>query len=212
MIVPQLRISFFVVFSFFIPIGVTAQVKKSDGKSLADWRNETFAYAQSIIPRKIEYSGANFELTSIKLKQAVLSTLNKEPIIMAICSVETSDRERSALTFFLINPKTGHNVLNNNAVFTIKGCNYDIPAFTFRDINDDGKEELFFIESADEKCQGETYIRGNFIWINPPSMKQDLDVYLKMRSNKEINHKVERINAIALGKLLETAVANISRK
>jgi len=183
------------------------QETQQTGKPVtANWNKDTNEYANQIIPREIEYSGNNYQLTPIYLKRTAISKLNNQPVVVAICNVETVDGDKSALTYYLINPKTNKLYPNGTAVITVKGCKLDIPAFTFKDVNNDGKDEFIFIKSYDDKCKGEYWIAADITAIDRPRLESDLDNYLKLRNNTSLNRKIEKTDAATIQKTLEAVV------
>lgn len=172
----------------------------------ADWNKDTNEYANQIIPGEIEYSGNNYHLTPINLKRTAISKLDNQPVVVAICTVETVDGDKSALTYYLINPKTNKLYPNGTAVITVKGCKLDIPAFTFKDVNNDGKDEFIFIKSYDDKCKGEYWIAADIVAVNRPRLENDLDNYLKLRNNTSLNRRIEKTDTAAIQKTLEEVV------
>jgi len=190
----------------------SGQDKKTAKKlPTADWLKETYKYAAQVIPKEIEYSGNNYDLTPIHLKSAVTTTFNNRPVVIAICSVETSSENQSALTYFLIDPRTNSNI-NSDSVITIKGCDADIPAFTFRDIDNDKKEEFIFITSYNDKCTGEYWVKSDIVPVGKTQIKNNLEDYLKLRNNTSLNRTVSKVDAAELQKILEATVSELFNK
>ncbi|MCJ8155720.1 hypothetical protein MKJ01_18350 [Chryseobacterium sp. SSA4.19] len=132
--------------SLFIFIVTTAQ-KNNKGVSnvLPDWRKDTFDYAKQIIPKEVK-NPASQELIPITIKKAYITNLDHNPIVLAICAVDSESKGTSSLTYFFISPKTNQLASKFRSVLTIEGCDYSIPAFVIKDIDGDQKDDLIFLE------------------------------------------------------------------
>lgn len=202
-----------IIVALFIFTGCSGQEKEPAKKlPTADWSKDTYTYAGQVIPKEIEYSGNNYELTPIRLKRAVTSKINNLPVVVAICSIKTLNGNQSALIYYLINPQTNKPYQNGTAVLTVKGCELDIPAFTFKDVNNDGKDEFIFVESYNDKCKGEYWTSTNIAAVNRASLENDLDSYLKLRNNTSLNRKVASVDAGVLQKTLDEVVKDLFKK
>lgn len=183
--------------------------KINNAASLPDWKTNTYDYAKQIIPKKIESSGDHHKLTTINLKKTYLTKVDNDTIVLAICSLETIDKTKSALTYYFISPKTNKRISEFQSVMTVKGCDYDIPAFVIKDITNDGKDDFIFLELYNEQCNGDYWIKSNFHQINPTTTKNELDFYTKLRNDMKINRKIEKAEKDLLQKRLEVAVLEI---
>lgn len=196
-----------------ISMSCNAQDKSPiNDKSLPEWKKNTFNYTKRIIPKEIEYSGNNFELTPIELKKIHPTRVDRDSVILAICEVKDNDKARSALVYYFINSKTGKSISKLQAVLTVKGCEYNIPAFVIRDIDSDGKDDFIFLESYNDKCSGNYWIKSNYHQIKPKTIRSELDYYLMLRNDMRINKKVEGIDQKALQKQLEDSVEALFKK
>lgn len=202
-----------IIITLFIFTACNGQKKETVNPSpTADWSKDAYMYASQVIPKEIEYSGNNYALTPIRLKKAVVSKINNLPVVIAICSIENLSSDKSALKYFLINPKTNEPFANGTAVITVKGCELDIPAFLFKDVNNDGKDEFIFVESYNDKCSGKYWIASNIAVVDRASTPYDIDDYLKLRNTISLNQKVATVHAAALQKTLEEVVKDLFKK
>lgn len=113
------------------------------------------------------------------------------------------------MTYYFINPRTNKRISDFQSVMTVKGCDFDIPAFVIKDINEDGKDDFIFLELYNDKCNGDYWINSNFNQIKPNTTKNDLGYYLKLKNDMRINRKIEKADTAILQNKLEVAVAEI---
>lgn len=197
---------FLLLIGIILSSACSGQENKTPKQAFADWKKNPDAYAKQILPKKIEY-GIYDELTPIQLKRAVVSKVDARAMVLAICSVSTKNVQESALTCFLIDPLTSKS--KQIQLLTVKGCDLDIPAFIFRDINHDGKDEFIFIDANNSRCEGQYWISSNIAEIGPKTSRNGLDLYLKLKNNMTLNRKVKDIDRVALQKALDAAVREL---
>lgn len=201
------RLLFFI--ALFLFIGAHAQTNKTHTpKVLPDWRKDTFAYTKQVIPSKIKNDNTG-ELFPITLKKAHITKVDNEQVILAICALESGDKETASLTYFFISPKTNQAISKFKSVSTVKGCDLTIPAFVVKDINGDKKDDFIFLELYNDKCKGDYWVKSNFHQIKPETTRGELDYYLKLRNDMSINRKVKTTETGMLQKKLEAVVTEL---
>jgi hypothetical protein len=201
------RLLFFILLLMFT--GAHAQKGKIHTTNvLPDWRKETFGYAKQVIPSKIKNDNTG-ELFPITLKRAYITKADNEEVVLAICALETNDKETVSITYFFISPKTNHTISKPKSVSTVKGCDLNIPAFVVKDINGDKKDDFVFLELYNDKCQGDYWISSNFHQIKPETTRGELNYYLTLRNDTRINRKVNPAEIGMLQEKLEAVVTEL---
>ncbi len=199
---------FFQIISLLFLLSCNTQKSKSLKKQVKiDWKIDTFNYVKETVPKEVE-QGIYGELKSVTLKKTVISECDGSPVILAICAVKSSNTKKTTWSYYIINPLTDETYFSS--VIEINGCEFDIPAFVFTDLNKDGKDDFVSIESFNKDCKNEYWINSNFKSLNATVFKSDIDVYQKLRSNKKINKRVDKIDSEELQKIFEEIVKNIS--
>lgn len=199
-----------ILFFIFLLVFIGADAQKgtmSPSNIFPDWIKNTFDYAKQIVPSKIKNN--NGDIFPVTLKKTYITKADKDPVVLAICTVENGNKEISSLTYFFISPKTNHIVSKFKSVLTVKGCDLTIPAFVIKDIDGDKKDDFIFLELYDDKCKGDYWISSNFHQIKSETTNNELDYYLKLRNDKRTNRKVTTAETDQLQKKLEEVVAEL---
>lgn len=186
------------------------QDKKTDKSTvqLPDWQTHTFDYTKQIIPKEIENS-YDYEFSPITLKKTYITKVNNQTVILAICSIENSDKTLSELTYYFIDPTTNKRISEFQSVMSVRGCEFDIPAFVIKDINNDGKDDFIFLELYNDKCSDDYRLKSNFHQISPKTVQDELGFYLELRGDTRINGNIKKSEIPFLQKSFETAVDGI---
>jgi len=201
------KLLFFI--ALFLFNGAHAQKRTTQTqKVLADWRKATFAYTKQVIPPTIKNDNTG-EVFPVTLKKASLTKVDNEQVVLAICALESSDKETASLTYFFISPKTNQAISKFKSVSTVKGCDLTIPAFVVKDINGDKKDDFIYLELYNDKCNGNYWVKSNFHQIKPETTRGELDYYLKLRNDMRINRKVKTAEISTLQKKLEAVVTEL---
>lgn len=180
-------------------ISINSQVSKTNKSTLPDWRKETFEYAKQTIPSKTNNSNSGEEIP-LTLKKAYITKIDNNPVVLAICALDTKEKDTSSFTYFFISPETNQKISEFWSVSTVKGCDLTIPAFVIKDITGDKKDDFIFLELYNDKCSGNYWILSNFHQIKPKTTKNELDFYLKLRNDMRINRKIKLTEAGLLQK------------
>ena len=143
------------------------------------------------------------------MKKNYITKVDNEQVVLAVCAVESGNKETASLTYFFISPKTNQAISKFKSVSTVKGCDLTIPAFVVKDINGDKKDDFIFLELYNDKCKGDYWIKSNFHQIKPETTRGELDYYLKLRNDMSINRKVKTAEISTLQKKLEAVVAEL---
>ena len=186
------------------------QDKKTENSTipLPDWQTQTFDYTKQIIPKEIENS-YDYEFSPVTLKKIYITKVDNQTVILAICSIENSDKTLSELTYYFINPKTNKRISKFQSVMSVRGCEFDIPAFVIKDINNDGKDDFVFLELYNDKCSDDYRLKSNFHQIDPKTVQDELGFYLKLRDDTRINGNIKKSEIPFLQKNFEIAVEEI---
>ena len=198
---------FFKIISLLFLLSCNSQKSKSLKKQVKfNWKTDTFNYVKETVPKEVEY-GIYGELKSVTLKKTVISECDDSPVILAICAVKSSNTKKTIWSYYIINPLTDKTYFSS--IIEINGCEFDIPAFVFTDLDKDGKDDFVSIESFNKECKNESWINSNFKSLNATVFKSDIDIYQKLRSNKKINKRVDKIDSEILQKTHEGVVEDI---